>query len=90
MIRFEAIPLHTHTVDEVVIVDEGVGEAQLGDDREEVSAGSVVFVPAGVAARYAFEWPPYRGGTGGAPTRRRPFRRSAQTGWISFQSWSVS
>jgi mannose-6-phosphate isomerase-like protein (cupin superfamily) len=43
----DAIPLHTHTVDEVVVVDEGTGEARLGDHREEVSPGSVVFVPAG-------------------------------------------
>ena len=43
----DAIPLHTHTVDEAVVVEEGTGEYRLGDHREEVAAGSVVFIPAG-------------------------------------------
>ena len=44
----DRIPLHTHTADELVLVDGGSGEYTLGEDRRQVTAGSIVFVPAGV------------------------------------------
>jgi gentisate 1,2-dioxygenase len=45
----DRIPLHTHSTNEVVIVDRGTGEYRLGDDTREVRVGSIVFVPAGTA-----------------------------------------
>jgi mannose-6-phosphate isomerase-like protein (cupin superfamily) len=41
------IPLHTHTTDEAIIVEDGEAEVTLGDETRRVTAGSVVFVPAG-------------------------------------------
>lgn len=43
----DAIPLHTHTVDEVVVVEEGTGAYRLDVDTRPVHGGSVVFIPAG-------------------------------------------
>jgi quercetin dioxygenase-like cupin family protein len=45
----DRIPLHRHTIDEVLIYESGEGEVVLGETRETVSAGSIAFVPAGVA-----------------------------------------
>ena len=45
----DAIPLHTHTTSEVVVVDEGSGSYRLGDETTFVRAGSVIFIPAGTA-----------------------------------------
>ncbi len=44
----DRIPLHTHSVDELIVIDNGTGEVTLGDERKAVEAGSLVFVPAGV------------------------------------------
>jgi quercetin dioxygenase-like cupin family protein len=41
------IPLHTHTIDEAIIIDEGVAEVVLDDEKRIVGPGAVVFVPAG-------------------------------------------
>lgn len=43
----DRIPLHTHTIDEVIFIDEGMGEVTVGDERRTVNSGAVVFVPAG-------------------------------------------
>lgn len=43
----DRIPLHTHTIDEVIIIDEGTGEVTLGEDLKTVGMGAVVFIPAG-------------------------------------------
>ena len=43
----DRIPLHTHDVDELVIVLAGKGETRLGDQRQGIGPGSIVFVPAG-------------------------------------------
>lgn len=51
----DRIPLHEHTDDEVFFLDEGRLEVRLGDERREISAGAVVFVPARVA--HGFENP---------------------------------
>ena len=45
----EHIPLHRHTIDEVIVVEAGEVEVQLGDEQRVVTGRSVVFVPAGVA-----------------------------------------
>jgi quercetin dioxygenase-like cupin family protein len=43
----DAIPLHTHSVDEVVIVDAGRAEAILGDERRTLDPEGCLFVPPG-------------------------------------------
>jgi mannose-6-phosphate isomerase-like protein (cupin superfamily) len=43
----DAIPLHTHSIDEVVVIDRGTGAYRLGRETTTVGAGSVVFIPAG-------------------------------------------
>jgi quercetin dioxygenase-like cupin family protein len=45
-------PTHFHTVEEVLTVIEGQAELWVGDEREIVSAGQSVFVPAG--SRHGF------------------------------------
>jgi quercetin dioxygenase-like cupin family protein len=45
-------PTHFHTVEEVLTVIEGKAELWVGDEREIVSAGQSVFVPAG--SRHGF------------------------------------
>ena len=42
----DRVPLHQHTVDEVLFVDEGRIEARVGDERRAVEAGAVVFIRA--------------------------------------------
>ena len=44
----DAIPLHTHTISEVVVVDAGTGSYRSGDETTTVRNGSVIFIPAGV------------------------------------------
>ena len=44
----DRIPLHVHDVDEVIAVIDGQGEAHLGGERQQVGAGSVIYIPAGV------------------------------------------
>jgi quercetin dioxygenase-like cupin family protein len=43
----DAIPLHTHSVDEVVVIDRGAGTYRLGDETTSVYPGSFIFIPAG-------------------------------------------
>lgn len=44
----DRIPLHTHDVDEAIAILDGDAETQLGEERQRVGAGAIVFVPAGV------------------------------------------
>ncbi|MCE7987433.1 MAG: cupin domain-containing protein [Caldilinea sp. CFX5] len=44
----DCIPLHVHTIEELIIIDEGSAEVTLGQERRTVGAGAVVFIPAGV------------------------------------------
>jgi HTH-type transcriptional regulator, repressor for puuD len=48
-----AIPLHTHNVEESVLVLEGAAAAVVGDDRFDLEAGDATWVPAGVPHRFA-------------------------------------
>jgi HTH-type transcriptional regulator, repressor for puuD len=48
-----AIPLHTHNVEEQVLVLEGEATAVVGDDSFELGAGDGTWVPAGVPHRFA-------------------------------------
>ena len=43
----DRIPLHTHPINEVIVIQEGSPEVTLGDDTQQVGAGTVVFIPAG-------------------------------------------
>jgi quercetin dioxygenase-like cupin family protein len=43
----DRIPLHTHPIDELLVIDDGAGEARVGDECRRVSAGTAIFVPAG-------------------------------------------
>lgn len=43
----DQIPLHTHTIDEAIVIDEGTGEVTLGEQRKSVGSGAVIFIPAG-------------------------------------------
>jgi uncharacterized cupin superfamily protein len=43
----DRIPLHTHTKEEVLIIDEGQAEATLGGERRELGPEACVFVPPG-------------------------------------------
>ena len=42
----DRIPLHTHPINEVIVVAQGTPEVTLGDERHEVGPGAVIFVPA--------------------------------------------
>lgn len=44
----DRIPLHQHTIEEVFFLDTGTVEVTLGEDRETIESGAVVFIPAGV------------------------------------------
>jgi quercetin dioxygenase-like cupin family protein len=44
----DRIPLHVHSVNEVIVVH-GDGTFRLGDDSRSVGDGAVVFIPAGTA-----------------------------------------
>ena len=53
---FEAgreMPLHTHNVEESVLVLEGVATVQVGDEHFELEAGCATWVSAGTPHRYA-------------------------------------
>jgi quercetin dioxygenase-like cupin family protein len=43
----DRIPLHTHPINEVIVIGEGMPEIMLGDDVQEVGPGAVVFIRAG-------------------------------------------
>ena len=43
----DRIPLHTHPINEVIVILEGDPEVTLGDDTHALAPGGVVFIPAG-------------------------------------------
>ena len=43
----DAIPLHRHRIDEVVVYLAGAAEVRVGDETHQVRAGDIVFIPAG-------------------------------------------
>jgi quercetin dioxygenase-like cupin family protein len=45
----DAVPLHRHTIDEVVFYISGEVEVRLGEESHSVRAGDIVVIPAGVA-----------------------------------------
>ena len=46
------LPLHSHNVEESVLVLDGLATAQIGDDHVDLVAGQATWVPAGVAHRF--------------------------------------
>ncbi len=47
------IPLHTHNVEETVLILEGDALVELGEQTLELSAGDATWAPAGVPHRFA-------------------------------------
>jgi len=47
------IPLHTHNVEETVLILEGEASVELGPETFELRAGDVTWAPAGVPHRFA-------------------------------------
>jgi quercetin dioxygenase-like cupin family protein len=47
----DRIPLHTHPINEVIVILEGAPEVTLGDETRELGPGGVVFIPAGTPHR---------------------------------------
>jgi quercetin dioxygenase-like cupin family protein len=45
----DRIPLHQHTIEEVVFVEEGSVEATLGNERRGIAPGAIAFIPSGAA-----------------------------------------
>ena len=43
----DRIPLHRHTIDELILVRDGGGRFTLGGQTRSIAAGAVVFIPAG-------------------------------------------
>jgi mannose-6-phosphate isomerase-like protein (cupin superfamily) len=43
----DRIPLHTHPISELIVIEDGRAEVTLGDDTQQVGPGTAVFVPAG-------------------------------------------
>lgn len=43
----DRIPLHTHDVDEVITILDGVADARLGEESRRIGRDAVVFIPAG-------------------------------------------
>ena len=46
------LPLHSHNVEETVLILEGLATAQLGDETFDLVAGEATWVPAGVPHRF--------------------------------------
>lgn len=44
----DRIPLHAHTLEEILFVDDGTVEISLGEERRTVESGALVFIPEGV------------------------------------------
>ena len=61
-----AIPLHTHPIEEAIVVTEGALTVQLGDETLTVPAGSVVRVPPGVPHAFHNHAPEEAHGLGAA------------------------
>ena len=47
------IPLHTHNVEESVLILEGEATATIGDEEHDLVAGDATWVPAGIPHRFA-------------------------------------
>lgn len=47
----DRIPLHTHPINEVIVIIDGTPEVTLGEATQEVGQGAVVFIPAGTPHR---------------------------------------
>ncbi len=47
----DRIPLHTHPIHEVLLIDEGTPDVTLGDETRTIGPGTVVFIPSGTPHR---------------------------------------
>lgn len=46
------LPLHSHNVEETVLILEGLATAEIGDERFDLVAGDATWVPTGVPHRF--------------------------------------
>jgi len=73
------VPLHTHPIEEAVVVTEGVVTVQLGDETVAARAGSVVRIPPGVPHAIRNHAPESARGLGAAAWNLADFFRDATT-----------
>src|SRR5262249_61584392 len=57
-----SVPLHTHPIEEAVVVTKGIVTIQVGEDTVTARAGSVVRIPPGVPHAFRNEVPDSAGG----------------------------
>lgn len=74
-----SVPLHTHPIEEAVVVTEGVLMVQLGDETVAARAGSVVRIPPGVPHAIRNQAPESAHGLNGAAWNQADFFRDATT-----------
>jgi|RhiMetdeSRZDD1v2_1073273.scaffolds.fasta_scaffold2482139_2 quercetin dioxygenase-like cupin family protein len=74
-----SVPLHTHPIEEAVVVTEGMVTIQLGDETVTATAGSVVRIPPGVPHALRNQAPDSARGLGAAAWNHADFFRGATT-----------
>ena len=74
-----SVPLHTHPIEEAVVVTEGMVTIQLGEETVTARAGSVVRIPPGVPHALRNQARDSARGLGGAAWNRADFFRGATT-----------
>jgi quercetin dioxygenase-like cupin family protein len=74
-----SVPLHTHPIEEAVVVTEGMVTIQLGEETVTARAGSVVRIPPGVPHALRNQAPHSAHGLGAAAWNQADFFREATT-----------
>ena len=74
-----SVPLHTHPIEEAVVVTEGVVTIQLGEETIAAGAGSINRIPPGVPHALRNEAPDSARALGAAAWNRVDFFREATT-----------
>jgi len=74
-----SVPVHTHPIEEAVVVTEGVLTIQLGEETIAARAGSIVRIPPGVPHALRNQAPDSARGLGAAAWNRADFFREATT-----------
>ena len=74
-----SVPLHTHPIEEAVVVTEGVVTIQLGEETIAAGPGSIVRIPSGVPHALRNQAPNSARALGAAAWNRADFFREATT-----------